>query len=482
MSFASWNVRGLAGIGKLSMIKAFRKKFNLHMLGLVETKKEMVNRFDVMQLWGNDGAGWEFVEAEGASGGLLLMWDTTVFKLSNCYKGGRWLCVDGVMLKNNFRCAFCLVYGEHDRESKLVMWEELSFLSGLCQVPLCFLGDFNEIVQVEERRGSMSLPRSAVEFKSWIHDMELVDLALSDRQFTWFRGQSCSRLDRVLVSLEWLEEFPETRLRGGPRGLSDHCPIIMNVTRLGWGPRPFRSLDAWFTHEGFLRMVKEEWRCLGEMQLMDKLKALARPLGRWHRENFGNLDRRINNFEEEIRKVDDLVSIGVHDGTMEARRKALVSACKVWYVRKEMHWKQMSRSRHAKEMDKNTRYFHNLASARRRSNRIDALRIHGRLVRNPARIKIAIRDFYKELYHQEKSPNIGFREGLVRRINGDEATELEQIPSAEEVKSAVWYCVGQKLGGNSRMQCWGSSIQQYYRRGQMSRGWRWHQNLLELQK
>ncbi|XP_016173340.1 uncharacterized protein LOC107615829 [Arachis ipaensis] len=338
----------------------------------------MVTRFDVMQLWGNDGAGWEFVEVKGASGGLLLMWDMTMFKLSNCYKGGRWLCVDGVMIKNNFRCAFCLVYGEHDRESKLVVWEELSFLSGLCQVPLCFMGDFNEIVQVEERRGSTSLPRSAVEFKSWINDMELMDLALPDRQFTWYRGQSCSRIDRVL------------------------------------GPRPFRSLDAWFTHERFLRMVKEELRCLGEMQLMDKLKALTLPLGRWHRKHFGNLDRRINNFEEEIRKVDDLVSNGVYDGTTEARRKALVSACKVWYVRKEIHWKQMSRSRHAKEMDKNTRYFHNLASARRRTNRIDALRIHGRLVWNPSRIKIAIREFYKELYHQEKSPNIGFRERLVR--------------------------------------------------------------------
>ncbi|XP_016178558.1 uncharacterized protein LOC107621018 [Arachis ipaensis] len=215
MSFASWNVRGLAGIGKLSMVKTFRKKFNLHMLGLVETKKEVVTRFDVVQLWGNDRARWEFVEAEGASGGLLLMWDVTVFKLSNCYKGGRWLCVDGVMLKNNFWCAFCLVYGEHDREGKLVVWEELSFLSGLCQVPFCFMGDFNEIIQVEERRGSTSLPRSAVEFKSWIHDMELIDLALPDRKFTWFRGQSCSRIDRVLVSLEWLEEFPETRLRGG---------------------------------------------------------------------------------------------------------------------------------------------------------------------------------------------------------------------------------------------------------------------------
>ncbi|XP_016178406.1 uncharacterized protein LOC107620802 [Arachis ipaensis] len=367
MTFASWNVRGLAGTEKLSMVKNFRKKFNVHVLGLIETKKEVMTKFEVVQLWGNDGVGWEFVEAEGASGGLLLMWDSTVFNLSSCYKGARWLCVDGVLLKNNFRCAFCLVYGEHDREEKLVVWEELSFLSGLCQVLFCFMGDFNEIVQVEERLGATSLPWSVAEFKSWVHDMELMDLVLSDRRFTWFRGQSCSRIDRVLVSLEWLEEFPKTRLQGSPRGLSDHCPMIMNVTRLGGEPRPFRSLDSWFTHDGFLRMVKEEWRSLREIQFMDKLKAMTAPLGRWHREQFGDLDIRINKFEEEIRKVDDMVSHGVYDGTMEARRKALVSSCKKWYIRKEIHWKQMSRSRNAKEMDKNTRYFHNLASARRRT-------------------------------------------------------------------------------------------------------------------
>ncbi|XP_057734573.1 uncharacterized protein LOC130950022 [Arachis stenosperma] len=100
----------------------------------------------------------------------------------------------------------------------------------------------------------------------------------------------------------------------------------------------------------------------------------------------------------------------------------------------------MSKSRHAKEMDKNTRYFHKLASARRRSNRIDALMVNGRLVSNQVRIKLAIRDFYKGLYHQEPSPNIGFRDGLVQQITETQATELELMPTAKEIKNAVWDC------------------------------------------
>ncbi|XP_025670541.1 uncharacterized protein [Arachis hypogaea] len=149
------------------------------------------------------------------------------------------------------------------------------------------------------------------------------------------------------------------------------------------------------------------------------------------------MDKKITRFEEEIKRIDDIVSNGVYDETMEARRKALFTCCERWYVRKEVHWKQMSRSRKAKDMDKHTRYFHNIASARRRNNRIDTLVINGRLVRNQARIKIAIRDFYKELYHQEHSPRLGFRDGLVARINQEDSVSLETMPSVEEIREAT---------------------------------------------
>nr|XP_029144568.1 uncharacterized protein LOC114924353 [Arachis hypogaea] len=373
------NVRGLRGDGKVRMIKDLKKKYRLNMLGLIETKRPVVTKFDVASFWGCDSVGWPYVEADGASGGLLLTWDETNFKMNNCYKGERWLCVEGIMLKNNFNCIFFLVYGAHTREEKLVIWEALSYTTGLCQVPYCFIGDFNEILNIEERKCTTSLTASTEDFKDWIQDMQLLDLPLNDRKFTWFRGRSCSRLDRVLVSLKWAEEFPEIRLRGGPKGLSDHCPLIVEGSRLGDGPRPFRSLDSWFTHEGFLRMVKEEWMGLGEIQFTDKLKALTISLGRWHKDNFRDMDNKIMKSEEEIKKIDDM----------------------------------MSRSRLAKDMDKNTRYFHNIASTTRRNNKVDAL---------------------------EESPMVGFRDGLVGMIAEEDAAALEVLPSIEEIRNAVWDC------------------------------------------
>ncbi|XP_025684849.1 uncharacterized protein [Arachis hypogaea] len=214
------------------------------------------------------------------------------------------------------------------------------------------------------------------------------------------------------------------------------------------GLRPFRSLNSWFTHEGFLRMVKEEWRELGDVQFLQKMKTLSEPLRRWHKQHFEDMAERIKKLEEEIRKVDDIVSSGQYDGTTEARRRALMRCCEKWYLRQEMHWKQMSRSRHANEMDRNTRYFHNIASARRRNNRIESLVLNGRLVRNQARIKIAVQDFYKSLYHQEASPRVTFRDGLVNRLEREEAETLETLPSVEEVKETVWDCESSKAPGS----------------------------------
>ncbi|XP_016172545.1 uncharacterized protein LOC107614934 [Arachis ipaensis] len=280
------------------MVKELKKKHRLNMLGLVETKRQLVTRFDVMKIWGNSCVEWEYMGPDGASGGLLLMWDDGFFKMRNCYKG-------------------------------------------------------------------------------------------------------------------------------------------------------------------FLRIVKEEWRGLEEVQFTDKLKALTVPLERWHRDNFGDMDKKIMKFEEEIKKIDDMVGNESYDGTVEVRRKALITCCEKWYVRKEQHWKQMSRSRHARDMDKNMRYFHNLASARRRNNRIDTLVINERLIRNQARIiKIAIREFYKGLYHQERSPMVGFRDGLVERISKEDALALEMLPSPKEVREAVWDCESSKAPGsddynmNFIKKCW----------------------------
>ncbi|KAL4305953.1 hypothetical protein AHAS_Ahas16G0129800 [Arachis hypogaea] len=84
-------------------------------------------------------------------------------------------------------------------------------------------------------------------------------------------------------------------------------------------------------------MVKEEWRELRDRQFLDKMKALSIPLDRWHKQHFRDITEKIKHFEKEIKKMDNIVSSGLYDGTMEARRRTSVSCCKKWYVRQDIH-------------------------------------------------------------------------------------------------------------------------------------------------
>ena len=64
----------------------------------------------------------------------------------------------------------------------------------------------------------------------------------------------------------------------------------------------------------------------------------------------------------------------------------------------EIYWRQKSRVLYIREGDRNTRFFHRIASSRRRFNSIDRLMVDGELSSDPEAIAGCISDFYRQLY------------------------------------------------------------------------------------
>ena len=61
-----------------------------------------------------------------------------------------------------------------------------------------------------------------------------------------------------------------------------------------WGPKPFRSIEAWFLERGFNIMVKDKWKSFSVqgnkiVKFKKKMKLLKSDLKVWNREVFGNL-------------------------------------------------------------------------------------------------------------------------------------------------------------------------------------------------
>lgn len=108
------------------------------------------------------------------------------------------------------------VYASCNLVNKRGIWEKLvSLKRSMGESLWCVVGNFNVVRRREEEverseKGSQQGGRKMEEFNSFINKMELIDTPLVGMKFTWVRagGNAMSRIDRILVSMEWLQFWP----------------------------------------------------------------------------------------------------------------------------------------------------------------------------------------------------------------------------------------------------------------------------------
>ena len=74
----SWNVKGLNEQDKRLRVRNLIRKWGPDVVCLQETKMELINRVVISSLWGGQHVDWSYLGSCGASGGVLVMWDTRV--------------------------------------------------------------------------------------------------------------------------------------------------------------------------------------------------------------------------------------------------------------------------------------------------------------------------------------------------------------------------------------------------------------------
>ncbi|PNX57068.1 cysteine-rich receptor-like protein kinase, partial [Trifolium pratense] len=162
-----------------------------------ETKLEVITDSICYSIWGSQDCDWVYLPSVGRSGGILSIWISKRRlwnNLLNCKRGlgdGRW----------------------------------------------CVVGDFNAIRRMEERIGvntmvGGTMPTEVIEFQHFIDELELVDLPLFGRRFTWYHanGRAMSRIDRFLISDEWALRWGNGSVWVLDRDVSDHCPLLLKYS------------------------------------------------------------------------------------------------------------------------------------------------------------------------------------------------------------------------------------------------------------
>nr|GEX26007.1 RNA-directed DNA polymerase, eukaryota [Tanacetum cinerariifolium] len=165
---------GLGHKTKKEWVKELNIKHKVNFIVLKETKMDRVTQMDVKFIWGKSICQYVSSDSVGSSGGILCVWEATVFKKDYATPPSH----------------------------KRVLWDYISTLIARWNGETIVLGDYNEVCSKDERLGSIYNHSSSRYFNQFITSSGLVDVNLEGCSFTWSHPSATkmSKLDRFLVS------------------------------------------------------------------------------------------------------------------------------------------------------------------------------------------------------------------------------------------------------------------------------------------
>ncbi|KAI3741088.1 hypothetical protein L1987_58755 [Smallanthus sonchifolius] len=365
-----------------------------------ETKKDSVLVSDVAGFWGNRKFGMESVDSVGFSGGLICMWDLSVFHQIDVTKNRNYLHIKGKLAGSGSVLNVLNVYAPQSIAAKKLMWDEL------------------------------------------------VQFTCSSAN-----GRKLSKLDRFLVNPGFFNSWPEASVEAFSSYLSDHSPIILKSGSVNFGARPFRIFDSWFDKPGFeeevAKALKKESVYEGppDVALMRKLCDLRVILKTWRD------DMLKRNSEEVALAMTDLENIQTvmeerdlteeEEWIMSENKKVL----KEEEERKSRDLKQRSRLKWAKEGDGNSKFFHAMINCRKASNFIHGLEVDGSWASKPSLVKKEVYRFFKKKFVEECVDRPRLICPDLKKISEADSTFLNARFTLEEIKGVVFECGDDRAPG-----------------------------------
>jgi hypothetical protein len=429
-------------------------------LALQESKLETFSDHACCALWGNSDCDWAALPSVGNSGGIISIWRKSIGTCAFSVSGDGFVGVCLDLKEKQVRCCIINVYAKCNLADKRLFWENLLMTKrGFGDIIWCVVGDFNSVVDSSERRSAVggiisNHANEMREFSHFLEELELVDLPLIGRQFTWFHpnGLAMSRLDRVLVSTDWIPLWGNPMAWVDSRDVSDHCPIILRYDTEDWGPKPFRFNNYWLKDTKFRDLVITTWSAqhhngwMGYI-LKDRLKGLKVAIKNWSMEEYGRPLERKKCLIEQIKALDlksEVVGISVEE--VESRRKLFEE---LWVVLKRIDASifQRSRSKWLKEGDANTKFFHSQVMARGRVNKISALLTDGGWVTGPSNVQQTVVAFYQQHFQTVEWERPTLDEVFFPTLTEDSNNFLTAPFTMVEIEEAIGDCDGSKSPG-----------------------------------
>ncbi|XP_058776514.1 uncharacterized protein LOC131650817 [Vicia villosa] len=308
------------------------------------------------------------------SGGIAVLWkNSSKCSVLNFNRNFINILVqDGV--KGDWRLT--CYYGYPERARRRQAWALLRELHVMSTLPWCIIGDFNDLLSQNDKRGLHPHPDWLCSgFQEVISDCNLTDIPLVGYPFTWTKSRGAphmieERLDMALGSVSWLQFFPDAKLTNLVASHSDHSPILLSCEPVQQRRRrrKFRFENWWLDEEGLLDVVKESWLAETHNSVVEKISRCALYLEQWQK-----VQVQKNNEEKDILRA----KLDMYRGSMDPINADQYMVAHLDYnkvlIREDTYWKQRAKTHWFRDGDRNTKFFHRTASVRRNSQQISML-------------------------------------------------------------------------------------------------------------
>ncbi|GAU34086.1 hypothetical protein TSUD_255820 [Trifolium subterraneum] len=438
MIILSWNCRGLSVPSAIPNLKNIAQSHKPDVLFLSETlsKAQKMENIRVMLKYDSCLA----VDVDGRSGGLAIMWKESVKCTVLNYSRNFINLVVEDNEKGNWRLT--CYYGYPERNRRKMAWDLLRELRDMSTLPWCVIGDFNDLLSQEDKRGLLPHPNWLCSgFRSAVNDCDLTDIHLEGYPFTWIKSRGTDhvieeRLDRALASSEWLSIFPNAKLINLLSSHSDHSPILLQCSPAikQQYKYEFRFENNWLKEDDIEEVVNEGWDVGDGIEITQRLTHCAEKLQRWGR-------RKKKKFKEEIMEIEaDMERLrNMNDASSSARFTEVQQQHANILIQEEAFWRQRAKMHWLKDGDLNTKFFHSSATARAKVKKIEKLRNdEDVVVTGQQNLEEVVRKYFQTLFQPKGGNQEPVLSLISPRVSAEDNAFLEAPITKEEIRTALF--------------------------------------------
>jgi exonuclease III len=189
ISILSRNVRGLNEEARRDAVRTLVDDIRPCIVCLQETKLAVISPFTVSGMLGTDYSEFAYLPAPHTRGGILIAGRRSALSLSDvmlgCFSITVRVWTGGLMEGDTSSWWLTSVYGPQDDNAKELFLEELEAVRDACDGPWAICGDFNLILSEADKNNARINRTNLARFRRAVHTLELQDLHLHGRAFTW---------------------------------------------------------------------------------------------------------------------------------------------------------------------------------------------------------------------------------------------------------------------------------------------------------